>query len=77
MFFYFWKILLKLAIYHQITGRQITTLREKRPNREFFLVRIFLYSVQIQENTDQKKLSIWKFFTQCDNVKNTNYGKLP
>ena len=25
------------------------------PNTEFFLVRIFLYSVRIQENTDQKK----------------------
>ena len=39
------------------------SLREKCPNVEFFLVRIFLYSVrkspysvQIQENTDQKKL---------------------
>ena len=31
-----------------------TTLREMCPNMEFFLVRIFLYSIQIQENTDQK-----------------------
>ena len=31
------------------------TLHEKCPNMEIFLVRIFLYSVQIQENTDQKK----------------------
>ena len=23
------------------------------------------YSVQIKENTDQKKLSIWTLFTQC------------
>ena len=30
------------------------TLREKCPNTELFLIRIFLYSVQIQENTDQK-----------------------
>ena len=30
------------------------SLREKCPNTEFFLVRIFLYSVWIQENTDQK-----------------------
>ena len=30
------------------------TLREKCPNRELFLVLIFLYSVQIQENRDQK-----------------------
>ena len=28
-------------------------LREKCPNTEFILVRIFLYSVRIQENTDQ------------------------
>ena len=33
---------------------------------EVFLVRIFLYSVQIQENTDQKKLRIWIIFTQCE-----------
>ena len=43
-------------------GLQIS-LREKCPNAEFFLVRIFLYSdypysVRIQENTDQKN-------TQC------------
>ena len=33
-------------------------LIEKSPNTDFFLVRIFLYSVQIQENTNQKKLHI-------------------
>ena len=32
--------------------------REKCPKKEFFLVRIFLYS-------DQKKLPIWTLFTQC------------
>ena len=42
------------------------TLREKCPNTEFFLVCIFLYSVRIQENTDQKRLRIWTLFTQCD-----------
>ena len=31
---------------------------------EFFLVRIFLYSDWIQENTDRKKLRIWTLFTQ-------------
>ena len=31
---------------------------------EFFLVPIFLYSVRIHENTEQKKLRIWKFSTQ-------------
>ena len=68
------------------------SLHEKCPNREFFLVCIFLYSdwirsawsvfscirtefgdllrqslysVRIQENTDQKKLRIWTFFMQC------------
>ena len=30
------------------------TLREKCPSTELFLVRIFLYSVRIQENTDLK-----------------------
>ena len=40
------------------------TLRGKCPNTEFFLVRIFLHSVRIQENTDQKQLRIWTVFTQ-------------
>ena len=40
------------------------TLREKCPNTEFCLVCIFLHSVQIQENTDQKKLGIWILFTK-------------
>ena len=40
------------------------SLREKCPNTEFFLVRIFLYSVRIQENTHQKKLRIWTLFTK-------------
>ena len=38
---------------------------EKCPNTEFFLVFIFLYSVWIQENRDQKKLRIWALFTRC------------
>ena len=33
--------------------------------RSFFLARIFLYLVRIQENTDQEKLRIWTLFTQC------------
>ena len=44
----------------------VRTLREKCPNTEFFQVRIFLYSVQRQENTDQKKLRIWTLFTHWD-----------
>ena len=42
-------------------------LREKCPSTEFFLVRIFLYSDWIQENTDQKKLHIWALFIQWRN----------
>ena len=33
---------------------------------EFFLVRIFPYSLRMRENTDQKKLRIWTLFTQWD-----------
>ena len=33
-------------------------LRGKCPNTEFFLLRIFLYSVRMQENTDQNNLLI-------------------
>ena len=40
------------------------SLREKCPNTEFFLVRIFLYLDWIQKNVDQKKLRIWTLFTQ-------------
>ena len=31
------------------------------------ILRISLYSVRMQENTDQKKLRIWTLFTQCSN----------
>ena len=40
-------------------------LREKCPSTELFLVRIFLYSGRIQENTNQKWLHIRTLFTQC------------
>ena len=40
-------------------------LREKFPNTEFFLVRIFLNPVRIRGNTNQKKLRIWPLFTRC------------
>ena len=51
--------------------------------------RILLYSVRIQENTDQKTLRIWTLFTQwvallqniiftiVDTVNNENYQELP
>ena len=41
------------------------SLLEKCPNKEFFLARIFLYFVKIQENMDQEKLLTWTLFTQC------------
>ena len=31
---------------------------------EIFMVRVFSYSVQMQENTDQKKTRIWTLFMQ-------------
>ena len=37
----------------------------KSAQTEFLLVCIFPYSLHIRENTDQKKLRIWTFFTQC------------
>ena len=43
---------LKTSLYEHIP------LREKYPNTEFFLVRIFLFS-------DEKKLRIWTLLTQC------------
>ena len=42
----------------------MSSLRGKCPNTEFFLLRIFLYPVEIQENADQKKLRVWTLFTQ-------------
>ena len=50
-------------------------LREKSPNTEFFLVRIFLYSVRTQENTDKKKPRIWTLFTQWSIYIKITYGK--
>ena len=40
-------------------------LREKCPNREFFLARIFLFLDWIQKNTDQKQFCSWTLFMQC------------
>ena len=48
----------------QIALNEIASLREKCPNPELFLVRIFQYSDWKQENTDQKQLRIWTLFTQ-------------
>ena len=49
------------------------TLREKCLDIELFLIRIFLYSVRIQENMDQKQLRILTFFTQCQRSSSTRY----
>ena len=38
---------------------------QKYQNTKSFLVRILLFSVRIQKNTDQKNLCIWTLFTQC------------
>ena len=58
------KLFVRWCWYH---NTEITrpSLREKCPNMEFFLVRIFLCSVRIQKNMDQTKLRIWTIFTQC------------
>ena len=53
------------AVKHLWTFFVKIALGEKYRNTEFFLVRIFLYSDWIQENTDQKKLRIRTLFTQC------------
>ena len=49
----------------QIHTVKKVALCEKCPNTKLFLIHIFQYSVQIQENTDQKQPCIWTFFTQC------------
>ena len=48
------KIITKLFQFKYTLQFAISPLREKCPNRELFSVLIPLYSVQIQENTDQK-----------------------
>ena len=40
------------------------SLREKYPRTEFFLVRIFMYSVRLQQDNDRKKPRIWTLFMQ-------------
>ena len=57
-----WKI-------HWLTCFPKKLLREKCPDTELFLVRIFLYSDWIREIWTRKKMCIWKLFTQwvCQN----------
>ena len=49
--------------YHHLVLME-NSLRENCPNTEFLPARIFLYSVLIHENKDQRKIRIWTFFTQ-------------
>ena len=42
------------------------SLREECPNTEFFLVRIFLYSVRIQKKTRTRKNSVFGHFSRSD-----------
>ena len=51
-----------LIVFDHLEGLALKALREKCPNTEFFLVRIFPHSVR--ENMDQKELRIWTLFTQ-------------
>ena len=49
---------LLVSPYFVLNSRITNPLCEKCPNTEFFLARIFPYSVRIRENTNQKKLHI-------------------
>ena len=49
-------------------------LSEKCQNVVFFLVYKSLYSVQIREYTDQKKLRIWTLFTQWKLEQTSTHG---
>ena len=50
-------------------------LREECPNTELFLVRIFLYSVRIQDNTDQKN-SVFEHISRSVGARYLNDFKL-
>ena len=50
-------------------------LREKCPNTEFFVVRIFIYSIRKQENTDQKNSVFGHFLRSVANSKRQNNFK--
>ena len=52
-----------LCNFHSIISTAKKSLREKCPNTEFLLVRIFPYSVQMRENRDQKN-SVFRQFSR-------------
>ena len=41
------------------------------------ILRISLYSVRMPKNTDQKKLRIWKLFTQCKLLAESRFSLFP
>ena len=51
-----WKIMLSISVEY--------SLCKKSSNTEFFFARICSYSVQMWENSDQKKLRVWTLFAQ-------------
>ena len=67
------KTLSKVIMIRTNRSNENKTLTQKCPNTEFFLVRIFMYSVRVQENTDQRKVRIWTLFTQWNYVKERNH----
>ena len=59
-----YRFLFKQIVFeYSFKQRESLSLRGKCWNTEFFVVRIFLYSDWIQENTDQKILHSWTLFT--------------
>ena len=58
------KFKVNLLLFHLSMAVTFNHCDESVHNTEFFLVRIFLYSVRIHENADQKKLCILTLFTQ-------------
>lgn len=51
-----WKIMVSISVEY--------SLCKKSSNTEFFFARICSYSVQMWENSDQKKLRVWTLFAQ-------------
>ena len=67
------KIWLSLTCISLANGENLTgeKLCEKCPNTEFFLVRIFPYSVQMLENMDQK-ISVFGQFSRSESGSESN-----
>ena len=65
-------VLIFLTVYELKLFLFCSSLREKCPNTEFFLVRIFLYSGQTRENTDQKNSVFIHLYAVLFKAKTTN-----